>query len=110
MTIQYKEYELLKKALRRDYWDEIEICYFLLGCVRLSEKGLGKVLYNLISGEEIKKDTLRGNRYNKLDADFHDLLKTWRQADHDYRYRKKNSWLWDKYYCLHWVQKVLVSA
>lgn len=98
MSMQYAEYELLEKALLRDYWREDEACWFFLGCKRDNNR-----LYYLTTGTEPGRPVRE-----KLWKDFNDLKERWSQTTHDRNYAD-GLYLQDKHYCLVWAQEYRVG-
>ena len=58
---KYAKNELLRKALRRDYWDLDEACWLFLGY----KHDQGR-LYDLFTGEQWKRDRRKADVYQSL--------------------------------------------
>ena len=100
---KYAKNELLRKALRRDYWDVDEACWLFLGY----KHDQGR-LYDLFTGEQWKRDRRKADVYQSLWEERADIEKTWSQSDHDYSLSRGLD-SFDKYYCLAWASENSLS-
>ncbi|MDP6537622.1 MAG: hypothetical protein QGG02_15060 [Gammaproteobacteria bacterium] len=107
MPVQYQGYELLQKALQRDYWTEEQACMFFIGHWVVKDREGRKLLYDLITGKQVRNYV--GNAYDKNPAyeklmdDYRDLLARWQKAKHNHDYER--GFEWERDYCLVWMQK-----